>query len=82
MIHCSMTVYVQIGYKSGGKACCDWLSCAVMWPLGPADLVDNGGVRGEISYELLCRPFTIRLHYCHLLSFSWCMDFHWTCQHG
>lgn len=46
------------------------VSCAVMGSLGPADLVDNGGVKGEISYEPLCRPFTIRLHYCHLLSFS------------
>ncbi len=56
-----MTVYVQIGHTSGGKACCDWLSlsCAVMWPRSaPADLVDNGH-QGEISYEPLCRPFTI-----------------------
>lgn len=61
-----MTVRIQTGYEGVVKpaviGCL--MSCAVMGSLGPADLVDNGGVRGEISYEPLVR------HPSSLLSFT------------
>lgn len=43
---------------------------------------NNSGLWGAITFELLSGLFVMRLHYCHLVSLSPSMDFHWLCHSG
>lgn len=43
---------------------------------------NNAGLYGAITSEWLSGLFVMRLHYCHLVSLSTSMDFHWLCHSG